>query len=429
MSNNFRARFIAEIDTKKIDKQIKDIDKKRVVLNNIALNTKGLSARVQAALDKHQFTLNLTNVKVDNLSKKIEGQVRSAGEQSGAEFSQALLNRINSQINSGGIDASIAKVTQKFNQLNTAINNMGAGSNTTALQQKLKSLEAEFSTLHTLQNEFANSGSMSNGELVSKYEQFRASFDKIKNGLIIVSSEAKIAAQDMKSIATPVSELEAMTFDNKMASWLKRNSKAAKDFGSQIAVLREKLNTLNSTGKLDTSSFQSIQNKFKLIQQQAIAAGKTGRTFGDTFSGAFQSILRYVNVSTIIYQTINGLKQMFQNVVAIDTAMTELKKVTNETDGTYNKFLSGAGSTAKEIGTTVTGIINSTADFARLGYSFADAQELAKTANIYAVVGDEIDSVDTATKSIISTMAAYKNEISDSMQIADKFNEVGKLIA
>lgn len=175
--------------------------------------------------------------------------------------------------------------------------------------------------------------------------------------------------------------------------------------------------------------FKSIQNEFKLIQQQAIATGKIGRNFSSTFAGAFRSILQYVNVSTIIYQSISGLKQMFQNVVDIDTAMTELKKVTNETAESYSKFLSNAGTSAKEIGTTVTGIIESTADFARLGYSFTDSQELAKTANIYAVVGDEIENVDVATKSIISTLAAYKDEISDSMQIADKFNEVGNNFA
>ena len=427
--SDFRARIVAELDTSKIPSSIKKIESQKITLNNFTLNTKGLGAKIQQALNGQQFTLNLTNVKVNNLSTQITGQMRNVGNQAGQQFSQALLNRINSQINSGGIDASIAKVTQKFNQLNTAVNNMGNGANTTALQQKLKSLETEFSTLRTLQSEFANSGAMSNGELVAKYEQFRTSLDKIKNGLTVVSSEAKVAAQDLKAVAAPVSTLQAITFDNKMASWMEKNSKAAKDFGSQITALREKLNTLNSTGKLDTTAFSSIQNEFKMIQQQAIATGKIGRSFGDTFTGAFRSILQYVNVSTLIYSSIRGLKEMFQNVVAIDTAMTELRKVTNETSESYSKFLSNAGSTAKEIGTTVTGIINSTADFARLGYSFTDAQELAKTANIYAVVGDEIESVDTATKSIISTMAAYKDEITDSMQIADKFNEVGNNFA
>ena len=56
--SNFRARFVAELDTKKIDGDIKKINKKKVALENVTLNTKGLSAKIQAALDKHQFSLN-----------------------------------------------------------------------------------------------------------------------------------------------------------------------------------------------------------------------------------------------------------------------------------------------------------------------------------------------------------------------------------
>lgn len=123
---------------------------------------------------------------------------------------------------------------------------------------------------------------------------------------------------------------------------------------------------------------------------------------------------------------------MYQNVYNIDTQMTELVKVTNESSESYSKFLKNAGTSAKEIGTTMSDLISSTADFARLGYTFSDSQELAKVANIYSVVGDEIDSIDTASKSIISTMTAFSSQMDSTMSqgdfamsIIDKFNEVG----
>ena len=130
-----------------------------------------------------------------------------------------------------------------------------------------------------------------------------------------------------------------------------------------------------------------------------------------------------------------GLRSMFEQVKLIDSAMTELKKVTNETDAVYNKFLSNAATRSKEIGTTIDGLVSSTADFARLGYGFEDAQGLAEVANIYAVVGDEIEGVEGATESLISTMAAFKDEMNGmsntdfAMSIIDSFNELGKLIA
>lgn len=402
--SDFRAKIIAELDTKKIPSSIKNIEKQKITLRNFTLDTKGLPSEIQASLDKHKFTINLDGIKSKNIDIATGSAKKSVNEiQLAYNDLMKMQKRISSiRLNLAGLDSS-----KNSSQI-------------VALRNQLSSVDAEYKhLLATFQKD------LSPIQLDNLQREFQLTSDKIA----VVSAKAKDAARNVKNIDTPVSSLQAMTLDNKMSTWLEKNSKASKDFGNSIDLLRNKLSTLNASGKLTTDEFRSIQNEFKLIQQQAIATGKIGRSFGSTFSGAFKSIMQYVNVSTIIYQSISGLKQMFQNVVDIDSAMTELKKVTNESSESYSKFLSTAGSSAKEIGTTVTSIIESTANFARLGYSFSDSQELAKTANIYAVVGDEIDSVDTATKSIISTMAAYKDEITDSMQIADKFNEVSNHFA
>lgn len=402
--SDFRARIVAELDTSKIPSSIKKIEKQNITLRNFSLDTKGLPSQIQASLDKHKFTIKLDGIKTSNIDIATGGVKKSVNDiQLAYNDLMKMQKRISSiRLNLAGLDSS-----KNSSQI-------------TALRNQLSSVDTEYKhLLATFQKD------LSPIQLDNLEREFQLTSEKIA----VVSAKAKDAAKNIKNIATPVSSLQAMTLDNKMSTWLEKNSKASKDFGKSIDLLRNKLSTLNASGKLTTDEFKSIQNEFKLIQQQAIATGKIGRSFSSTFAGAFRSILQYVNVSTIIYQSISGLKQMFQNVVDIDTEMTELKKVTNETAESYSKFLSNAGTSAKEIGTTVTGIIESTADFARLGYSFTDSQELAKTANIYAVVGDEIESVDVATKSIISTLAAYKDEISDSMQIADKFNEVGNNFA
>lgn len=402
--SDFRAKIVAELDTSKIPSSIKSIEKQKITLRNFTLDTKGLPSQIQASLDKHKFTIKLDGIKTSNLDIGTGGIKKSVNDvQLAYNDLMKMQKRISSiRLNLAGLDSS-----KNSSQI-------------VALRNQLSSVDTEYKhLLATFQKD------LSPIQLDNLEREFQLTSEKIA----VVSAKAKDAARNIKNIATPVSSLQAMTLDNKMSTWLEKNSKASKDFGNSIDLLRNKLSTLNASGKLTTDEFRSIQNEFKLIQQQAIATGKIGRSFGSTFSGAFKSILQYVNVSTIIYQSISGLKQMFQNVVDIDSAMTELKKVTNETAESYGKFLSNAGSSAKEIGTTVTGIIESTADFARLGYSFTDSQELAKTANIYAVVGDEIEGVDVATKSIISTLAAYKDEITDSMQIADKFNEVGNNFA
>ena len=402
--SNFSANIQAILDTTKIPSQIKDIEKKQIVLSKFKLDTSGLPSQIQASLDKHKFTIKLDGIKTSDIDVKTGGVKKSVKEiQLAYNDLMKLQKRISSiRLNLAGLDSS-----KNSSQIS-------------ALRSLLSSLNAEYNHLYTTFQK-----DLSPIQLDNLQREFQQTSEQIS----IVSAKAKDAATNMKKVAAPVSGLKVQTLDNKMTAWLEKNSRAAKDFGGAIEALRNRLNTLNSTGELTEHQLNDIQREFKEIQQTAISAGKTGIAFGTSIKGAFQSIARYVGVSTIIYQSISALKEMFNNVVSIDTEMTELKKVTNETAASYAKFLSNSGSVAKKIGSTVTGIISSTADFARLGYGFEDSQELAKVANIYAVVGDEIDSVDTATKSIISTLAAYKDEITDTMQIVDKFNEVGNNFA
>lgn len=180
------------------------------------------------------------------------------------------------------------------------------------------------------------------------------------------------------------------------------------------------------TIKIDTSG--SVKN-IDDITDSVKNAQKSTLSFGDIFKRA----LGIGTTATLAVKSIRligkAAKEAFENIKVLDKSMTELRKVTDETPQTYKKILSNASTTAKEIGTSIHGLIDSTADFARLGYTVWDSEELAKVANIYAVVGDEVGGIDSATKSIISTMAAFGITASNSISIVDKFNKVGNEFA
>ncbi|WP_295250556.1 phage tail tape measure protein [Ruminococcus sp.] len=412
--SDFRVRIVAELDTSKIPSSIKKIEKEKIVLNNFTLNTKGLGAKIQQALNGQKFTLNLTNVKVDNLSTQIAGQMRNAGNQAGQQFSQSMLNKINSQINNGGIDASIAKVTQKFNQLNTAVDNMGSGSNTTALRDKLKSLENEFRTLHTLQKEFTK-GNMSEGELISKYEKFNSTLLKIKNSMTVVSAETKQFA----------SAMEVATLRNKMESWLNNNTKAAKVYGTQIQNCINKLDHLSAQGNVFTADANQIAADFKRVDMAAESAGLKGKSFGSSISGAFKSITRYVGVSTLIYSAFNAIKSGVQDVVSLDTALVDLQKTTDATSNQLKEFYFSANDIAKQLGATTEEVIQAAADWSRLGYSIKDAQTMAKVSSIFSSISPDID-IEKATDGLVSAMKAFNIEADDALDgIASKINAIG----
>ena len=80
--SNFSANIQAILDTSKFNKQIKELESKEYSINRFKLNTKGLPSQIQASLDGHNFTINITGIKTSN----IESQMKSAGKKSGAIF-------------------------------------------------------------------------------------------------------------------------------------------------------------------------------------------------------------------------------------------------------------------------------------------------------------------------------------------------------
>ena len=414
------AQFSIQLKTKILTKQLQEeIDragaKRKLKLNNITINTRGLAEKIQRALDGHNFTLNLTNVKVDNLSKTITGQMRSTGEKAAEDFTNALISRINTRLSNGGFESSIAKLDAQYEKLFTA------GMGNSKIHGQLLLAKNDIQDLRSLQKAMADDTDPE--KMIEHYNRFNSVLERTKNELSTATAHSKKF----------VSGLKISNLDNKISIWMEKNSKATRDFGGRLQEIRKKLAEFAATGRATAGQIEPLEQEFSEIQAAAAAAGQTGKSFASVFEGAFKRLTNYFSISTVMYQVVNGLKQMYQNVYNIDTQMTELKKVTDETEGSYNRFLKSAATTSKQIGTTISDLVSSTADFARLGYSFEDSQELAKVANIYNVVGDEIDGIDDATKSIISTMTAFKNEISATatqgefaLSIVDKFNAVGK---
>lgn len=121
----------------------------------------------------------------------------------------------------------------------------------------------------------------------------------------------------------------------------------------------------------------------------------------------------------------NALSGIVRNVREVDAAMTELKKVTDETDASYRRFLSRASETSKSIGSPLSEYTRGVAEFARLGYDMLDAEQMGLAATVYKNVGDGIESITDASDAIIATMKAFDLQAEDSMSIVDKYNEIG----
>lgn len=141
------------------------------------------------------------------------------------------------------------------------------------------------------------------------------------------------------------------------------------------------------------------------------------------------SVKQLVGTYLGLHEAIQAVRSGLKYVKEIDLAMTELRKVTDEAEASYDQFLDTAASISSVIGSTISDFTNATAAFARLGYSVAESTKMAETAILYKNVADGLDTVDEATDSIISTMMAFGVQSNNTMSIIDKFNEVGNNFA
>ena len=174
---------------------------------------------------------------------------------------------------------------------------------------------------------------------------------------------------------------------------------------------------------LGSAGIKHLSEEFRIFAKEAEAAGLKGESAWGKFLNSFKTMSSYITANMVFNFVKRQIRDMVNEVTEIDTAMTELRKVTEATDEDFAKFAKSAGQTGRELGSSISDVINATATFARLGESLPDAEELGRVATLYQNVGDGID-IETASEDIVSTMKAFKIEAKDAIKIVDKFNEV-----
>lgn len=327
-------------------------------------------------------------------------------------------------------DSATGTMLRTSETVSSSIKQMFTSVDVSKLSADLYSLEAGFTKLHGSTNQYSSDLSKLRTDLsglsnISGLDKQQAEFERITQEVDRLKAAYKEAKAENDSLVASQQLLSQKTvLGNQIETWMNKNTIAAKKYNDVLKDLQKSLSNASTATEL-----KDVSRQFTEIKTAAAASGSLGKSVFATLKDNITSLSPLFGMGSMINTTIRGLKNMYSNVVNIDSAMTELKKVTDETDSAYSSFLTNASKRSVELGTTITDYVNSTANFARLGYSMADATQLSEVANIYSVVGDEISGIDEASSSVISTMQAFGIQANDAISIVDKFNEVGNRFA
>lgn len=248
----------------------------------------------------------------------------------------------------------------------------------------------------------------------------------------VADEEKKAAAERERAAKKEESDRQKiLRLYDQAIKYKKQNTKIeGTGFGNRLDSIITTLEQLKSgaidIGEVDISN---LLKQFTQLKGDVHAAGLSGKSL---LSIIKEGYAKYGGWSLITKSMSSAWRQcvkMLHTIIDIDTAMTELKKVTNETGDSYTRFLDEASSRAKTLGATITDTVSASADFARLGYGLDDAAALADAALIYKNVGDGIADIKEASEPVIATMKAFKIEAKDVMTIVDKFNITGNNFA
>ena len=293
-------------------------------------------------------------------------------------------------------------------------------------------------------------GTQTGNDYISKLNTFKEAFKKFQNGNETVefgegaNKELLDLTQTIKRYKELITEIQNDKFDatvetslnkvernynsliSKVREWGQENSRALKD--KHIAAQYNKiLSELSNTTDISAEKTERLSAAFNRLNAQALVAGKTGRSFSGEMKHLFNILGDRAIVGSALEYLKDGFREMLNNTREIDAAMTELKKVTDNSSGRYAQFLKEAGTEAKNFGSTIANVVSSTAGFAKLGYNINESQILAENAVMYSNVGD-LD-IETATNDLVSATKAFGLSAKDTGKIVDSFNEVGNRFA
>ena len=452
----WKAQFSKFKETYKlqIDEQSKQAAQVEIKLENDLISLYSEKEKILEKISKAQFDLfkaqkegatatesneikrikELTDLQSE-IDKSINEYEKNFGSQKGknSKYFKDYKEKLESDLLSKQNDYS-AKYTDKINKNNSPLNNIKEATNAISIiENTLKNIKSE--KLDIKYNIDTESLNVQLEEIKPKLKSLNEITDKS-------SSEYR---NNFNAIATEISNINKLIFPanveiekntqvdniNRQYKLLINTMEKFKEKNSQLnsdeVFLNRYNNILNnlSVDKTNQSeaAIKRLRNEFTQLTTDLILAGKIGKSpldkFKELFSKLFVRNIAYMGAGSIgMY-----LRQMITSVKEIDSAMTQLKKVTDETALTYNNFLKTAGDNAVKLGSTMTQVINSTAEFAKLGYNLRESTALAQNAIMYSNVGD-LD-ITTATNDITSTLKAFNIEASNAISIVDKLNEVG----
>lgn len=442
-----------------INKQLKTLQSK---LNSLQLKTNIDDAALKtlkefsSAVETYQKNLKNYNQTVketqtviknaDGTTEKIIQQHKKNGEILQREI-KTIDNR-NQKIRQEAQETSkLTSEIQKLGQAQKIIERQNAQGFKTGTTQKNRDGFKDI-TYNLDQN-----GNIKNSTTVTNLDQQRKAIEQLRASLQRLKEQGQLSEVTLSSLGRKINlaqtteEIEALraklkTLDDKSAAVAK-----TKELERQLELYRRQaqVNTQNLQNRygssLSNASNQQLQQYLNSVNQltartpnlrnqmaslnmqfremSSNIAATTRQTMGfvEQLGVAASRIPVWFAGMTMFMAPIRGLQSMVDQVIQIDTLMTEIRRVMDEPDYKFNDMLQEAVEMGDQLSNKISDILQMTSSFGRMGFDETELGSITKTAEVLQNVSNL--SVDETVNTLTSAMLNFNVAAEDSISIAD----------
>lgn len=171
------------------------------------------------------------------------------------------------------------------------------------------------------------------------------------------------------------------------------------------------------------ASLKQLQSEFSQTQKDTEKLKNSTNVLGDSLGNIVKKIVAWQVINASVATVIRSFREAVKTMKEVDTELTAIQKVTNNTDAEMEKLSQHAYEVASQYGVAVTDYLESTGTFAKAGYKEL-SEDMAELATKTQLVGDV--NAETANQFLLSADAAFKmkGNITELSAVLDKANVI-----
>lgn len=255
---------------------------------------------------------------------------------------------------------------------------------------------------------------------ISGINSLADAYEHIKKEVSLASIEVeKFSDENTKLNKQLQNQVRISNMQSQLHDYLEKYPKVAQKMAEEVQKLQDGLASSDAGDNVKELSLQMAE-----LRSNAKKAGLESQNLLDIFEKLFGQHLSTMVTMAALHKMQDALRIVYQNVVEIDTAVTELRKVSEYAGRSLEEYMGRASEQAQKLGVSISDYINSTADWKRLGYSDEDAENMATYSTLLKNVGDGIDDVNTSSSYLISTLQGFGLLADQAEDVVNKIDAV-----